>query len=281
MSNLRITNVSGETLWFRDLYTEIRPGESVAITRTPAEIADMIGLQEQLALGTVTVEIVFAPFELPNDLVSIWPLGKNWRPSVPNAAALPISPDNRLSDVRLTADTLLFYVWDGGSWIATGSGGGPPTGPAGGSLSGSYPNPTIAAGAVGTSQLTNSGVTAGTYGSIDNVPVITVDSKGRVTSVTVESTLLQLIKFISEGPAKGFVTGATKTVTGTVFPTQILWRRADATKLVEKNLTYTGVLPTTIEWILYAADGTTVLETALDTIAYTGMFETGRVRAIT
>lgn len=92
--------------------------------------------------------------------------------------------------------------------------------------------------------------------------------------------LLQLIHFIDEGPADGFATGATKTVTGTVFPTQNLWRRADSTKLVEQNITWTGVLPTTLQWKMYAADGSTVLATVTDTVAYSGVFETGRTRAI-
>ena len=51
--------------------------------------------------------------------------------------------------------------------------GGPPTGPAGGSLAGIYPNPSLSA--VGT---------AGTYGSSTSVPVITTSSEGRVTGVT-------------------------------------------------------------------------------------------------
>jgi hypothetical protein len=103
---------------------------------------------------------------------------------------------------------------------------------------------------------------------------------GSGLSEAAHKALLQLIHFIDEGPAEGFTTGATKTVTGTVFPTQMLWRRADATKLVEKNTTWTGVKPTTIEWKMYAADGTTVLATVTDTISYSGVFETGRTRAI-
>lgn len=107
----------------------------------------------------------------------------------------------------------------------------------------------------------------------------TVAGAGAVTPAT-HKTLLQLIHFIDNGPALGFATGAARTTTGTTLPSQILWRRADATKLVEKNITYTGVLPTTIEWKMYDDTGAVVLETVTDVITYSGVFEIGRTRAI-
>jgi len=57
--------------------------------------------------------------------------------------------------------------------VTIAAGGGPPSGPAGGDLAGSYPNPTLVL--VGT---------AGTYGDATHVPQLTTDTKGRVTGVT-------------------------------------------------------------------------------------------------
>lgn len=74
-----------------------------------------------------------------------------------------------------------------------GGGGGAPTGPAGGDLTGTYPNPALG----------SSGAVAGTYGTNVNIPQITVDSKGRVTSIT----QLALGSAIPTGPAGGDLSG--------------------------------------------------------------------------
>lgn len=96
-------------------------------------------------------------------------------------------------------------------------------------------------------------------------------------------TLRQLIHFISEGPAEGFATGAYKEITGTVFPTAVVWYESatKAKKIVERLITWTGANATTDQWKIYDIDGTTVLWIVTDTISYTGPFETSRTRAIT
>lgn len=102
---------------------------------------------------------------------------------------------------------------------------------------------------------------------------------------TAHRSLLQLIHFIDDGPAKGFVTGAVKEIVGGLFPTEVRWKRADTTLLLKKTITRSGggatvTAPTPIVYELYAADGTTVLETVSDVVAYSGVVETGRVRSI-
>jgi len=122
----------------------------------------------------------------------------------------------------------------------------------------------------------NSGVIKGK----DSTGVFNLRSGTGLSDATHES-LLQLIHFIDEGPAHGFTTGATKTITGTTFPTNITWRRADTTRLVEKIIVWSGPVPTLIRWAIYDVDGSTVLSAVVDTISYSGVFETGRTRSIT
>jgi len=102
--------------------------------------------------------------------------------------------------------------------------------------------------------------------------------------LTAEShkVLRQLIHFIDDGPADGFASGAYREISGTIFPTTIIWYidSGKTDKIVEKDITWTGINPTTIIWKIYDTDGSTVLLTVTDTVTYSGIYETNRVRAI-
>lgn len=88
------------------------------------------------------------------------------------------------------------------------------------------------------------------------------------------------------GPFDGFSSGAyreTVNVPDSPLVASVTWyaSAAKAAKILEKNITYTGVLPITIEYKVYDTDGMTVLATSTDTITYTNGFETSRVRTFT
>lgn len=110
-------------------------------------------------------------------------------------------------------------------------------------------------------------------------------SGGGFLTPTDHQTLRQLIHFMNEGPANGFLTGAYKEILpyANPFPSSIIWWESAAKlkKIVEKTYTYNpNRTPATISWSMYATDGITVIATVSDSITYSGVFETSRVRSI-
>jgi hypothetical protein len=91
-----------------------------------------------------------------------------------------------------------------------------------------------------------------------------------------------LEKFIS-GAAEGWPSGVYREVTGGVFPSAVTWWTSSAkvTKIADAVYTRNGSQQaTTVVWKMYASDGTTVLSTITDVIAYTNGAEVSRTRTI-
>lgn len=95
--------------------------------------------------------------------------------------------------------------------------------------------------------------------------------------------LRQLIHFIDDGPAEGFPSGSYKETTPSgPFPTSEIWWESSAKlkKIVSLDTTWTGATITQEVWKIYDTDGSTVLATVTDVIAYSGVFEATRTRTI-
>lgn len=92
------------------------------------------------------------------------------------------------------------------------------------------------------------------------------------------------ILFIDDGPVEGYASGAFKQTlpASSVFPTTCVWWTSSGMtqKILQKEITYTGPVPTTERWKVYAADGVTILKTVTDVITYSSVFEISRTRTI-
>lgn len=136
-------------------------------------------------------------------------------------------------------------------------------------------------------EITDTVVYAGVF-ELNRTRAITDYFPGGSVTVTVDShkTLRQLIHLADEGgPFEGFSSGAYQETlpSSSPFPTSIIWwtSAAKVAKIVEETITYNGnQTVNTDQWKVYAVDGTTVLATVTDTIAYSGVFELSRTRTI-
>ena len=93
--------------------------------------------------------------------------------------------------------------------------------------------------------------------------------------------LRDLIHFIDSGPADGFASSSYKenTYSGALLTSEIWYEdNTKVQKIVELTITYSGVYPATETWKMYDTDGTTVLVTVVDTISYSGAFESDVTR---
>lgn len=109
-----------------------------------------------------------------------------------------------------------------------------------------------------------------------------VAGTGGITEAS-HKVLKDLIHFIDDGPGDGWASGSFKETLPTAdpFPTQEIWwtTTGKTHKIVSLDTTRNvNKTPATEVWKIYAADGSTVLVTVTDTIAYSGVFETTRTR---
>jgi hypothetical protein len=122
--------------------------------------------------------------------------------------------------------------------------------------------------------------------AMDGTGVFSLRS-GTGLSEAAHKTLRQLIHLADEGgPWEGFASGAYEETLPTAdpFPTSVIWWTSSAktAKIVEETVTYNANKTiNTDQWKVYDTDGSTVLATATDTYAYSGIFVLSRTRVVT
>lgn len=90
---------------------------------------------------------------------------------VQNLAAAPAAPAPKKGQMYFNTGDNTLYWFDGTAWVAAKAGAGTPTGPAGGDLTGTYPNPTI-----GASKVTSAHIADGTIVVGDTATAFTLNA---------------------------------------------------------------------------------------------------------
>lgn len=63
MATIRITNLTAADYWLNDIYTSVPASSFIDVTRTPAEISSMKGLEAAVAGGTLSAAVTYSADE--------------------------------------------------------------------------------------------------------------------------------------------------------------------------------------------------------------------------
>lgn len=130
------------------------------------------------------------------------------------------SPANGLM-IYQTDGTSGFYYYNGSSWTAIGgSGGGSPTGAAGGALTGTYPNPSIATDAIGSSNIVNGTILNADVSTSAAIAYSKLNLTGSVTSSDIANGTIAIADLSATGTASSstFLRGDNTWATPTAAP---------------------------------------------------------------